>query len=266
MMTLRTLFLISIVWPALVVAQEGSGIGYPTVGAALDALKARSDVSISVQGGWTIIEDGAHHTIWSFTPADHAAHPAAVRREVVQQNGAVAINMTALCQASKVACDKLMEDFATLNARMGKELSPAGTQDERVEAFSRQYFLAQDEGRYRDAYGMMTASQQQLLPFSRWNFLEQDFGARAGKLIRRDIRKVTWYRDPPQAAPGVYAAVDFAGEYANTSLYCGYLVLSQQADGTFLVLREERNVIDKETAAKLQPGELEKFSARFKCK
>jgi hypothetical protein len=34
-----------------------SGVEYPTVAAALSALKARSNVSISTQRGWTIISD-----------------------------------------------------------------------------------------------------------------------------------------------------------------------------------------------------------------
>lgn len=266
---MRTLFLALMALPMATHAQDG-GIGYPTVSAALDALKARSDIAISVQGGWTIVEDKAAHAIWSFTPADHAAHPAAVRREIVEQGGGVAVKMTALCQASKEACDKLMEDFKVLNARMGQEVSTqwraSSVQVERVEAVSRQYFSSKDDGRYQEAYAVLTPSQHQQTPFARWSFLAQDFNARAGKLVKRDFKKITWYRDPPQAAPGVYAAVDFSGEYTNTSLYCGYLVLAEQPDGAFLILREEQNVVDKDTAVKLKPGELDGLRAQFKCK
>lgn len=265
---MRTLLLAVMMLPAAVFAQE-EGVGYPTVAAALEALKARSDVSISVQGGWTIADEKAASTIWSFTPADHAAHPAVVRRQLVQENGGISMKMTALCQASKAACDKLMADFQALNARMAESLAPkwqaSGEQKERVEAQSRKYFSLKQGGQFQEAYGMLTLAQQQQIPFARWSFLAQDFNARAGQAVSLDIKKVTWYHNPPQATPGTYAAVDFSGTYANTSLYCGYVVLHEQADGSFLIMREEQNVIDKDTASKLKPGEIDSLRAQFKC-
>jgi hypothetical protein len=246
-MAMRTLLLAVMVLPSAVFAQE-EGVGYPTVAAALDALEARSDVSISVQGGWTIADEKGASTIWSFTPADHAAHPAVVRRQLVQDNGGVSMKMTALCQASKAACDKLMADFQALNARMAESLAPkwqaSSEQKERVEARSRKYFSLKQGGQFQDAYAMLTPAQQQQIPLARWSFLAQDFNARAGQAI----------------------SLDFSGVYANTSLYCGYIVLHEQADGSFLIMREEQNVIDKETAGKLKPGEMDGLRAQFKCK
>ena len=58
---------------------QGDGIGYPTVSAALEALRAREDTTVSDHDGWTIVEIPASNEIWSFTPVDHPAHPAAVR-------------------------------------------------------------------------------------------------------------------------------------------------------------------------------------------
>src|SRR6267378_5322038 len=103
-------------------AQEGRGVGYPTVAAALEALKARSDVNISVQGGWTIVDDRPNNALWSFTPSNHPAHPAVVKRAIVSRNGGIGVNMTALCQASKPACDKLMAEFQELNERMSQSI------------------------------------------------------------------------------------------------------------------------------------------------
>jgi hypothetical protein len=37
-------------------ATAGDGIGYPTVSAALEALLARNDVTVSDHDGWTIVE------------------------------------------------------------------------------------------------------------------------------------------------------------------------------------------------------------------
>jgi hypothetical protein len=96
----------------------GSTIGFPTVAAALEALRARSDIQTSVQGGWTIVDDRANATLWSFSPQGYPAYPAAVKREIKQKNGAVYIEMNILCGATKAACDRLVLDFQRLNEAM----------------------------------------------------------------------------------------------------------------------------------------------------
>src|SRR6266853_4246279 len=109
------LMLITTIVPLAAFAEEGRGIGFPTVAAALEALRGRNDVKISIQGGWIIVEDRSTNTFWSFTPPNHPAHPAAVKRTIVSREGGIAIEMTALCQAGKAACDKLIAEFKDLN-------------------------------------------------------------------------------------------------------------------------------------------------------
>ena len=107
--------------------QTEAGIGYQSVEAALDALKSRSDVTIFEKDGWTIIEDDAAGTLWSFTPASHPAHPAAVKRTVVQEDGQVFIDTKGLCQAEKTECDRLMVQVHELNELIGRRNGPGGT-------------------------------------------------------------------------------------------------------------------------------------------
>lgn len=107
--------------------QTDAGIGYQSVAAALDALKSRSDVTIFERDGWTIIEDDAAGTLWSFTPASHPAHPAAVKRTVVQEDGQVFIDTKGLCQAEKTECDRLMVQVHELNELIGRSSGPGGT-------------------------------------------------------------------------------------------------------------------------------------------
>ena len=99
-----------------------SSIGYPSVAAALAALRAKPDVRIATQGGWTIVDDRADKSIWSFTPAGHPAHPAAVKRTIVEKNGGIYIDMKVLCQASKSECDKLVDEFKVLNEQARKSM------------------------------------------------------------------------------------------------------------------------------------------------
>jgi len=89
--------------------------GYPTVQAAFEALKARKDVRMTSQDGWTIVEDPASSTLWSFVPASHPAYPAVIRRELVEREGRKAVGMSALCQGPRAACDKLVEEMRTIS-------------------------------------------------------------------------------------------------------------------------------------------------------
>ena len=108
-------------------------LGYKTVAEALDALRAKPGVEVQITkpDAWTIINEPGGKQ-WSFTPSTHPAFPAVVRREVkVDAQGAVFIEMTALCESTKLSCDKLIEDFRSLNEQMRKSiqgrLKPSGT-------------------------------------------------------------------------------------------------------------------------------------------
>jgi hypothetical protein len=108
-----------------VAAQQESTIGYASVSEALEALQSDPAAEISVQGGWTIVgtkEDG-NYVLWSFTPSGHPAHPSAVKREIMEENGAIYISMSALCQAEKPDCDALIQEFEDLNDQMKKAVS-----------------------------------------------------------------------------------------------------------------------------------------------
>jgi hypothetical protein len=104
-------------------AQTSSDLGYPTVAAALEALQKRADVRISRQGGWTIVDDRGSLTLWSFAPDGHPAHPAVVRRKIVEEQGQIFVRMNVLCEASKAACDALVADFNKLNQQMADDLN-----------------------------------------------------------------------------------------------------------------------------------------------
>ena len=118
--------LVAIVWTAsLAVAasnnppaplkEQPNDIAYPSVAAALADLRTRPGVEISTVRGWTIIADKAAHTVWSFTPEDHAAHPAVVKRQAIDQPGGSVLRMSVKCGASKAACDDLVREFEALN-------------------------------------------------------------------------------------------------------------------------------------------------------
>ena len=100
-----------------------SSIGYSSVAAALESVRTKPGVSVSVQSGWTVIEDRTNLTIWSFTPSNHPAHPAAFRRTITEKDGAFFVQTDGLCEATKPACDKLMAEFQELNDKVRDALS-----------------------------------------------------------------------------------------------------------------------------------------------
>ncbi len=252
-------------------------IDYPSAEAALASLRARGDVALSVQGGWTIADDKANHTLWSFTQPGHPAHPAAVRRTVVIENGQPSIRMNALCRAGQEACDNMLEEFRRMNAALQQSLTPpkpAGTapawqpsssQKARVEELSKAYFADKDAARFHQAWDRMGPALHKQWTFEQWRDDSAGKLARAGALQQRELKKVTIYRSSQSGTPGTYAAVDFTGRFANADTYCAYLVWTEQADGSFLLLREEENFIYNATGARLTQEQRDKMRSVFRC-
>lgn len=106
---------------------RANSIGYASVAEALADLESNPAAEIKEQDGWTIVsvQTGDERSIWSFTPPEHAAHPAAVKRTIYEQDGAVRMRTNALCQASKTECDKLMEQFAELEQKIREHMQGA---------------------------------------------------------------------------------------------------------------------------------------------
>jgi hypothetical protein len=141
---------------------------------------------------------------------------------------------------------------------------PTDVQISAVLARTREYFDARDMGKTEEAYSMFSPTQRATVRFDTWRDAIHAFNARAGAPKGRFVRKVTWYKDPPQRM-GIYAAVDFSSQFDGLALHCGYVIWQAQPDGTFGLTREEDNVIDRAMAEKLQRGQLEQIRAQFRC-
>jgi len=118
-------FIMSLLLASAAAAQELQ-FGYPDPESALAALRQRADVRVFEQNGWTVADDKANRTWWSFTPAGHPAHPSGVKRVLVQApNGDVSIAMTAKCGAREEACEALLVEFHLMNDRLRERLKSA---------------------------------------------------------------------------------------------------------------------------------------------
>ncbi|MCI3135247.1 hypothetical protein [Phenylobacterium aquaticum] len=102
--------------------QPDSDIGYHSVAMAYVDLSTKPGIEISNQNGWTIATDVAAKTIWSFAPQGDPSYPTVVRRQVVQEAGAVVIKTRVLCEATKATCDAVVQQFEGLNAQASAQL------------------------------------------------------------------------------------------------------------------------------------------------
>jgi hypothetical protein len=128
-------------------------------------------------------------------------------------------------------------------------------------------FLKDKEARrYDRAYAMLAPSMRAYLTPELFRDDAEKFTAQAGKPGEPEFTRFTWYRDPPDAPePGLYAAVDFTGHYDDLALMCGYLMWHKLPDGSFKVVREEQNFIDKNGAQQMVPEQRRKLPEMFGC-
>jgi hypothetical protein len=158
--------------------------------------------------------------------------------------------------------DSPTEVIAPANADLAWR--PSAEQRAIIARLTRTYFAARDAGNADDAYTFLSSRQKQYVPFETFKTMLDEFNAKAGPVQARRLRKITWYRDTPQGR-GLYVAVDYSSEFTNLALHCGYLVWQVQTDGTFLLTREEANVIDRATMEKLKPEVVQQIHVQFRC-
>jgi len=137
-------------------------------------------------------------------------------------------------------------------------------QEQQILARTRAYFAAKDSGRYADAYAMLTPGMQAESDFTAWSRGVSDFNSRAGSAQGRRLIRVSWYNNPPQApVPGLYAAVDFNGDFANLHFLCGYVVWLLQTDGSWRLVREEQSSATRADAPDADAAQIAQIRAQY---
>ena len=101
---------------------------------------------------------------------------------------------------------------------------PSANDQSQIESQTYRYYGAKDAGDYAAAYAIFDKGMKEAAHFDTWSANAQSQNTKAGHIRSRRILKITWYKDPPSAPePGIYAAVDFSGQFENDPIYCGYL-------------------------------------------
>jgi hypothetical protein len=142
---------------------------------------------------------------------------------------------------------------------------PGPADEASVLDFTARYFAARDSGRYAEAWALLTPTMQEMSPLAEWRRQAAEFARGAGAIRRRTPVKVTWYDSPAGVEPGIYAAVDFVGEAEKLLMLCGYVVWRRQGDGSFRLVRDEQNVVGRDSAPRMTAEKLAQIRASLNC-
>ncbi len=77
-------------------------------------LQAKDNVQMTHHEGWIIAHDLEEESVWTFTQADHPAHPAVFVRYVERIGAERRLKSWGLCEADDQACAQLAEHFEEL--------------------------------------------------------------------------------------------------------------------------------------------------------
>ena len=135
---------------------------------------------------------------------------------------------------------------------------------EAVIAATNTYFASRAAGDFETAYDFVSEALSAQLPRSlaeeRWAE-EREQGV---DFLAMQITNGTWYTNPEGLPPGIYAAVDFAGQSEALPITCGYLVWHLAEDGPQLN-RAEINLVAAEDFAQIPSDQRQSIAAQMGC-
>lgn len=108
------------------------------------------------------------------------------------------------------------------------------------------------------AYNLLTPEMQKMVPKDQWTKVNKEFERMSGGGVKYSDVKASWYKDPkapegvPPPDPGVYAAFDMNCTYKKLPGCGETLILHEQKDGSFLVIRYERNIMSAKDIEKMK--------------
>ena len=131
------------------------------------------------------------------------------------------------------------------------------------------YFQAFDRGNDRALWDLTSAGFKDVTSFAEFQAGNTKTRADLGRLKKLNVLKVTWTKDPAQAPrPGIYVAIDLAGQFTKAKRQCGYVVLFKAGSGDpFRLARIENNfmpdAIYRNIAKQKSPQEADRLWAKL---
>jgi hypothetical protein len=134
---------------------------------------------------------------------------------------------------------------------------PAAADNQAVVAVTQRYFTLVDGGHYQEAYALLDGSLTQMLPYADYVASARHVLADGGAARLRAITSIDWEKGTP---PGPYAALHYTGRAASGQL-CGELAWRRDANGAYLLVREQIHIIPVDTPPKATIA----MKAQFGC-
>jgi hypothetical protein len=100
-----------------------------------------------------------------------------------------------------------------------------------------------------------------------WTAARNAFNAQVGPGATANVVRITWY-DNPAGAPvhGRYAAADYSVAYPSAGFTCGYVMWLRQADGGYLIVREEEAQVTPDNVAHLSAEQVATMRVQLRCR
>jgi hypothetical protein len=164
-----------------------------------------------------------------------------------------------LCGSGRVTADP--------SAAASPSWQPTDLDQQAVLAATYAYFAAKDSGRYEAAWNSLSDRMKRMSDAAEWRAKAASFNSGAGAVRARRVTELTWYSNPADAPePGIYVAADYSADFEKLEFLCGYVMWLLQSDGTLRLVREEQNMLDKETAKKVPSLDRAPLKAQMGCK
>jgi hypothetical protein len=112
--------------------------------------------------------------------------------------------------------------------------------DAQVRAATLAYLAAKQEGRFDEAWAMLSPERQARRPRADWEAESRNVVTQAGAFRGRRLTGVHLLENPG-GMQGYFAAVEFEGDYADVAFMCGLVIWQRQTDGRWLIYRESVN-------------------------
>ena len=186
-----------------------------------------------------------------FTQPGHPAHPAWVARRRFYENGSTNVQLAGYFAGAELPFQDFFRQYVTqaeeasrrVKENQANNWTGSAEQESTARRVAEEYFSACDSRDYRHAYRMFSSSFQKNLSFEEWRAIVAQFNEIAGPVKVRTLKKVSWYKNPPQGPlPGIYVALDYESRFENIDEHSGFVALHLEDDGTFRITREEATI------------------------
>jgi hypothetical protein len=155
-----------------------------------------------------------------------------------------------------------------------KKLDLSNIQEEAIKSkirkLTEEFLSAKDSGEFKKAYDMLDPSMKSAVEFPAWKNKEADyFGESLGKLVSRDIWRITLYNNPPNSPePGLYIAADYENVYEKSPIHCGYVMwyIPTATSNDFSVMREEYGNVTTDILKKIPKENLQNVRKQIGCR